>query len=241
MATASQPPQRLLPGRLRPAAIAAVAICAAVLAAGGFLGYHGTRPDALDRAVVRFLSPAAGTPAGTDLAAIARLGGLIPMTVLTALLCYCCLATRRYRGAVLLAVSVLAASGLTELVLKPLIDRTYAGFLSFPSGHATGVFALVAGIAVVLATGPRNGRALAGLRVVLAAGALALGCAVAIGLVIARMHYFTDTIGGAAAGIGVTLTVALGLDLVSDRRSRPGPAPAWTGEPGPDRVSSHRG
>ena len=103
------------------------------------------------------------------------------------------------------------------------------------------MFALVAGIAVVLATGPRDGRALAGLRVVLAAGALALGCAVAIGLVIARMHYFTDTIGGAAAGIGVTLTVALGLDLVSDRRSRPGPAPAWTGEPGPDRVSSHRG
>lgn len=209
----------LLPPRFRPAAVVLLAACAVIVAVLGALVYHGASPDALDRAVLRAL-PAESTPGGRNLAVIAQLGGSIPIALLTILLCYCCLALRRYRGAIMLAVSVPVTTCLTEFVLKPLIHRVYISFLSFPSGHSTGVFTLVAGIVVLLLTGPPAARAPAALRAVLACCAVAVGGAVAAGLVIAHMHYFTDTIGGAATGTGVTIAVALAVDLAADRRAR---------------------
>jgi membrane-associated phospholipid phosphatase len=44
-----------------------------------------------------------------------------------------------------------------------------------------------------------------------------------------HLHYLTDTFGGAAIGIGVTLAVAVLVDVVADRRYRrrqPGQAAA---------------
>jgi membrane-associated phospholipid phosphatase len=177
------------------------------------LFYHGSTPDALDRAVFRVVWP---HRAGLD--PLAAVGDTVPMALLTAVLCYCCLALRRYRGAIMVAVAVPLASGITEL-LKHLIHRVYIDFLSFPSGHTTATFALITCIAVLLIDPPAT-KAPASMRVVLGVLTTGFGITVALGLVAAKYHYVTDTIGGAAVAIGVTLALALALDVAAARLER---------------------
>jgi undecaprenyl-diphosphatase len=133
----------------------------------------------------------------------------------------------------MVALAVPMASAITEL-LKHLIHRIYIDFLSFPSGHTTATFALITCIAVLLIDPPAT-KAPALMRIVL--GVLAVGCgfAVALGLVAARFHYVTDTIGGAAVGIGVTLALALALDLLAARPDRSQTAAAVPAEPARSR------
>jgi membrane-associated phospholipid phosphatase len=203
----------LIPLRLRLAAVVIVAACCVTVGVLGALFYHGSTPDALDKAVFRSVWP---HRVGLD--PLVTVGDTVPMTLLTAVLCYCCLALRRYRGAIMVALAVPVASGITEL-LKHLIHRIYTDFLSFPSGHTTATFALITCIAVLLIDPPAT-KVPASMRIVLALLSLGLGGMVALALVAARFHYFTDTIGGAAVGIGVTLAIALALDLAVARRSR---------------------
>ena len=177
------------------------------------LFYHGTAPDALDKAVFRWV-----WPHRTGLDPLTAVGDTVPVAVLMVLLCYCCLALRRYRGAIMVALAVPIASGITEL-LKHLIHRVYLDFLSFPSGHTTATFALITCIAVLLIDPPAT-KTPASMRVVLAALAAGFGAMVALALVAARFHYFTDTVGGAAVGIGVTVVIALALDLAAARFDR---------------------
>jgi membrane-associated phospholipid phosphatase len=226
-------PQRLVPARFRPVALGVLGVCLLTVIVLGALFFHGSRPSALDSAVDNQLLPGGfggyggfgrfgpGGPsgAGYDFAPLARLGGPGPITLFTALLAYCCLAMRRYRGAIMLVAAVIVASGLTEFVLKPLVHRTYFGSLTFPSGHATATFALIACI-VILLLDPPGSVLPTSLRLVLSLSAIAVGCAVALGLVAAQDHYFTDTIGGAAVGTGVTLAIALGLDRLGTRREQ---------------------
>ena len=181
----------------------ACAITVGVLSA---LFYHGHTPDALDRAVFRTVWP---HRIGLD--PLAAVGDTVPMGLLTAVLCYCCLALRRYAGAIMTALAVPVAAGVTEL-LKHVIHRIYIDFLSFPSGHTTATFALITCVAVLLIAPPAT-KAPASMRIVLAAASAGFGVMVALGLVASKFHYVTDTIGGAAVGIGVTLTVALILDV----------------------------
>jgi membrane-associated phospholipid phosphatase len=212
---------RLIPHRLRLTALIIVAACCVTVSVLGALFYHGSSPDALDKAVFRSVWP---HRAGLD--PLASVGGTVPMTLLTAVLCYCCLALRRYRGAIMVALAVPLAAGTTEL-LKHLIHRIYVSFLSFPSGHTTATFALIKCITVLLIDPPAT-KAPASMRIVLALVSLGFGVMVALGLVAVRFHYFTDTIGGAAVGIGVTLTLALALDSAVARfgRSRAAALPA---------------
>jgi undecaprenyl-diphosphatase len=100
---------------------------------------------------------------------------------------------------------------ITERLLKPLVGRTALGFLSFPSGHATGTFALATAITVLLAGTPRVSRAV---RLAAAAIAFAVASVVAAAMIALGFHYFTDAIGGAAVGIGTVLATALVIDLV---------------------------
>jgi membrane-associated phospholipid phosphatase len=206
-------PQRLLPPRFRLAAVVVVVACVITVGVLGAVFYHGSTPDALDRTVFRLVWP---HRVGLDPLVI--LGDTVPMALLTAALCYCCLALRRYAGAIMVALAVPVAAGVTEL-LKHVIHRIYIDFLSFPSGHATATFALITCIAVLLIDPPAT-RAPVSMRIVLAALSAGLGVMVALGLVAARFHYVTDTIAGAAVGIGITLTIALVLDLVIARLDR---------------------
>ena len=149
---------------------------------------------------------------------VAELGGLIPVTLMTVALVVTCLAARWWRGAALAGLAVPAAVALTEAVLKPLIGRSMQGYHSFPSGHATAAFALAATCAVLLANPPRP-RLPGAARLLLVAGAALIAAIVAIAVVVLRYHYFTDTVAGAAVGIGTVLLTALLLD-----RARPAAA-----------------
>jgi membrane-associated phospholipid phosphatase len=212
-----------------------VATCCITVGVLGALFYHGSTPDALDKAVFRSV-----WPHRTGLDPLTSVGDTVPASLLTAVLCYCCLALRRYRGAIMVALAVPVASGITEL-LKHLIHRIYVSFLSFPSGHTTATFALVTCVAVLL-TNPPATRAPASMRIVLALLSLGFGVMVALGLVAARFHYFTDTIAGAAVGVGVTLAIALALDLVMARPRRGQAAAAAvpaTPAPSPEPAERH--
>ena len=225
---------RLIPPRFRPAAIVIVAACVITLGVLSAFFHHGSTPDALDRAVFRMVWP---HRIGLD--PLAAVGDTLPMGLLTVVLCYCCLALRRYRGAIMVALAVPVASVITE-VLKHLIHRIYIDFLSFPSGHTTATFALITCIAVLLIDPPAT-KAPASMRIVLGVLAVGFGVAVAFGLVAARFHYVTDTIGGAAVGIGVTLALALALDLAAARLDRGQAAAALPAEPArsPDPAERH--
>ena len=224
----------LIPPRFRLAAFVIVAACCITVGVLGALFYHGSTPDALDKAVFRSVWP---HRAGLD--PLVSVGDTVPMALLTAVLCYCCLALRRYRGAVMAALAVPLASGITEL-LKHLIHRIYISFLSFPSGHTTATFALITCVAVLLIDPPAT-RAPASMRIVLALLSLGFGVMVALGLVAIRFHYFTDTIAGAAVGTGVTLAIALALDLVIARITRGQAAAAALARPArsPEPADHH--
>ena len=150
------------------------------------------------------------------------IGTLWPVTLMTLALALACLATRRWTGAVLAAVAVPVATGLTEYVLKPSVGQAIGQ--SFPSGHATSMFALAGCCAILLADPPRR-RVPAAVRSLLVLMALLLAAAVAAAMVAIGAHRFTDAVGGAAVGIAVVLACALTLDLVASRQPREPAAP----------------
>jgi membrane-associated phospholipid phosphatase len=137
--------------------------------------------------------------------------------VLSAAIVIACLLTSRLNGAVLAAAAVPVAVGLDEGLLKPLVHRTYLGTLTYPSGHTTAMFALAATVTVLLLVPPQP--AYAGvLRVLIPASVCVLACVVAIAVIALRWHYFTDTVAGAAVGVGTVCGLALILDLPAVRR-----------------------
>jgi membrane-associated phospholipid phosphatase len=210
------PPRRgaLLPVRLRRPAALLVAGCAAVTALLALAVSHQARPDGLDAAVDTWIRDGLRGYQG-PLHLMADLGDLIPVTLMIGALVTACLAARWWRGAVLAALAVPAAVALTEAVLKPFIGRSLDGYQSYPSGHATALFALAATCAVLLANPPRP-RLPGAVRLLLVLGAALIAATVAVAVVVLRYHYFTDTVAGAAVGVGIVLLAALILD-----RARP--------------------
>ena len=208
-------PRPLLPASARPLAAGLLAACVAVTVLLGAWFRHHTRAGWLDTAVdVRVQASLGGHLATLNL--LAGLGDPVPVTAMTAALVLACLVTRRWLGAVLAVVSVPAAGALTEFILKPLVDRTMHGWLSFPSGHATSMFALAMTCIVLLVDPPRR-RLSAAVRILLALCAVALAIAVAATMVALGLHYFTDAIGGTAVGIATVLAITLLLDQAAAR------------------------
>jgi len=206
----------LLAAPARRWAMTLLAGCAVAVAVPAVLFAHQATPDGLDRAVdAPFINWFSGHR-GLGLWLVFP-GGLIPAGVLTVVIVVCCLVTGRLNGAVLAAAAVPVAEGLSEGLLKPMVQRTYLGFLTYPSGHTTAVFALTATVAVLLLGAPRRGRP-GPLRVLVPAAAALLAVVVATALIGVRFHYFTDTVGGAALGIGTVCGLALLLDLSAVRR-----------------------
>jgi membrane-associated phospholipid phosphatase len=224
-------PQRLLPPRFRTAAIVISCGCAAVTAVLGIMFAHHTTGSALDNAVERIVqSDQNFGPGGSGprrlLLPFGMLGTPPLLALVTVFLVYCCLALRRYRGAVMMTTGVILGSALSELVLKPIVHRTRYGSLSYPSGHATAAFAVATAI-IILLVRPPGTRMPVSMRVVMAL--LTAGIADAISVGLTGIHYFTDTIGGAGVGISVTLLVTLLLDhfdFAAARPAEPAPRPA---------------
>lgn len=212
-------PRPLLTGAAHSVATSVLVACVAITALLGTLFAHRGQAGALDAAVDARIQSGLGGQRRI-LNDLAGLGDLMPVIVMTAALVLVCLVTRRWRGAVLVAVAVPAAAGASELALKPLIDRTLMGDLSFPSGHETRVFALAAAFAVLL-TSPVWPRIPAAVRLFLAAAVLLAACVVAVALVGLDQHYFTDTVAGAAVGTAVVLATAIILDCLARRGDGP--------------------
>jgi membrane-associated phospholipid phosphatase len=203
--------QPLLAVRARPWIGALLTCCAILVAWFGLLFAHDARPDRLDQAVD---SPIIALFANHEGLAfrLAFPGTVVPAVLVSAVIIAICLLTGRLNGAVLAAAAVPVAVGLDEVFLKPLVDRTYGGQLTFPSGHTTAVFALAATVTVLLLVSPQpvSRRAV---RVIAPVAAGAVGVIVAIAVIGLRWHYFTDTVAGAAVGVGTVCGLALVLDL----------------------------
>jgi membrane-associated phospholipid phosphatase len=208
----------LLPGSFRLPAAVLLAACTVVTALLGIAFAGQRQPSRLDAAV----DPALQSSIGHVIVLLNVsdvLGTLIPVSLMTLALIVACLATRRWSGALLALIATPAASALTELVLKPLVDRTIRGYLTYPSGHATSMFAL-AGTCAVLLIDPAWPRVRTAVRLLLTALVLLLATTVALAMVARSSHYFTDVVAGAAIGIGMVLACALALDFLGRRRSR---------------------
>jgi membrane-associated phospholipid phosphatase len=208
----------LLPAHARRASIVLVACCAVVLAIGAGFAAGRSQGHALDRPVDAWLIGRLGSHTGL-LARIADLGTPVAVVIFTVILIAGCLATGRVNGAVLAAVSVPVASAITELVLKPIVHETIGQNppgLSYPSGHTTNVFTIIAIVAVLLAS-PPPGWPARRTRIALVAIAILIGCVVIVALIVIRFHYFTDTAGGVCVATGVVVGFALLLDLPAPR------------------------
>jgi membrane-associated phospholipid phosphatase len=204
----------------KPASIVAVG-CLIIVVALGVASAHQSHGDAIDRGVDSWII---GLHVSSRvLSGLSMLGGGVEMTVLTSVLAISCLVARRLSGAVLAVVSVLIAAALTERVLKPLVHRTIAGDLTYPSGHTTGVFALVTVVAVVV-LGSQSRRDWFTARIAGVIAAAVIASAVGFAMIGLQYHYFTDTVGGAAVGIGSVLGIAflLDADLIRRRLGRLG-------------------
>lgn len=216
------PAEGLLPPATRPLAAVIVAACAGTTALLGVWLGHGAHTDPVDSAIDSAVrASVSGHP--KLLETLARPGDLPAIAGITAVLVLACLLRRRYRGATLVAISIPAAAVITERLIKPLVGRTSLGFLSFPSGHATGTFALATAIAVLLAGAPALPRAVRLAAVVIA---FATASVVATAMIALGFHYFTDAVAGAAVGIGTVLAAALLIDLAVQAWRRPGQRPA---------------
>lgn len=206
----------LLPGGARAWAGGMVAGCALAVLVLGVVFAHQTAADGFDRAVdAPFIS---GLGSHGDLSLwLAYPGSQLPAAVLSAAIIVACLLAGRLNGAILAATAVLASVGLDEEVLKPLFHRTYLGSLSYPSGHTTAVVALAATVTVLLLPAPSPARPRP-VRLLIPALAWLLALIVALGVIALKWHYFTDTVAGAAVGVGTVGALALVLDLPAARR-----------------------
>jgi membrane-associated phospholipid phosphatase len=211
-----RPGRPLLATSARPWAGALLGCCATLVAVLGGLFARQARADWLDHAVDSPIITWFGGHLGLA-AWLAAPGTLIPVGVLSAAVVVGCLLTGRLNGAVLAAAAVPAAVGLDEGLLKPLVHRTYLGNVVYPSGHTTAMFTIAATVTVLLLIPPQPAKARA-LRVLIPVAACVLGGVVAIAVIGLRWHYFTDTVAGAAVGIGTVCGLALILDLQAARR-----------------------
>ena len=219
----------LLSAAARPPAVAIAATCVLVTAVQGAWLRHGMETGWVDTAVdAKVQATLGGHP--TLLAVLVWPGKPVAVIAIAAAIVLACVPRQRYREAAFVAISVPMAAAITELVLKPLIGRTSWGD-PFPSGHVTSVAALATALAVLLARTPTG--VPRPLRLGLVCTAFVIAAAVALGVIGANMHHFSDTVGGAAVGMGTVILTALVLDVFTQKwrrhHDRPLPHTAITG------------
>jgi membrane-associated phospholipid phosphatase len=210
------PGEPLLTGSARPW-VAALVVGAAVLVVVPGVLFAGQRTaDQFDHAVD---APIVSWFTGHHQLALWLVapGSLYPAIVISAVIVAACVLTGRLNGALLSVAAVPVAEVFSEKLFKPLIDRTLLGGISYPSGHTTAIVALAATLTVLL-LGPLKRPRARPARVLILAVAYVGVAGVALGLIGLRWHYFTDTVGGAAVGIGTVAGLALILDSRFVRR-----------------------
>ncbi|HEU5416468.1 MAG TPA: DUF427 domain-containing protein [Streptosporangiaceae bacterium] len=194
----------------RPAAVLAAG-CTVLAVVLGIVEHDSVRQGAFDTRVDNWIIGLFGHR--DELIIVMReLGSPLVVTIVCAVIAGACALARRYRAALLVVITVPLASVITEFVGKPLVGRRFVGFLSYPSGHTTGIGALAVALIIVVA-GPSARPLAAALRWALAVLAVAAVIDVILAVVAGQYHYFTDTIGA----IGVSGATGLGTALALDR------------------------
>jgi hypothetical protein len=202
----------------------------------------GTRPLRVDRAVARLVDSArlGKAVAGTGIPVPwprGLLGQLVavgfPLAATTVAVGLACVAwvRRDLRGLALCLAGPTLALGVTDVLLKPLVDRHLGVGLAYPSGHATGA-AAVATLAVVLFHRWRGWAGTAWF----ASLAAVLPAVLGVALVRLAFHYPTDVLGGTATGVATVLALAVALDA-----ERPGPVAPWRSPEPLVARAGHRG
>lgn len=191
----------------RPAVV--VASAASLVFVGMAVSYVGDGTGTWLDTRIRFLVEEYGPPHLAVTALVVAVGEPIPVIVAAALLAVVNLA-RRQRLLAVLAVLGPALIAAATAALKVLIGRTIEGNLAFPSGHTAAVTALGL-IGALTYLGGRNESALTAV-LVAAAVTITAGSVMAVALILDEIHYPTDTIGGAALGLAVTLWLAFASD-----------------------------
>jgi membrane-associated phospholipid phosphatase len=200
----------------RAPAVAVLAGCVIVVVVLGLLFKGQTRADGFDSAVDSpFISFFAGH--GKLLGWLAFPGTLAPAIVISVVTAAWCLLAGRLNGVVLALTAVPAATGLDDGLLKHVFNRTYLGSLAFPSGHTTSVVALTATLAVLLLVPPPRRASTRAASAALLVVCCAIVAVVVVAVMALRWHYFTDTVAGAAVGLGTVCALALILDLAWPR------------------------
>jgi undecaprenyl-diphosphatase len=195
--------------------------CAVIVLAIGAAFAHQATPDGFDRTVDAPVISWLGND-HTVADWMEYPGTQVPAVVLSLAMAIAALARRRMNGVVLALLADFIATRIDEWLLKPLFDRTYLGALSYPSGHVTSVVSIIAVYAVLFVIPARGSRSpawrMGGLAVL-----LALAVITVIGVIGLRWHYFTDTVGGAAVGVGTVCALCLVIDAFSrwPRRAAP--------------------
>lgn len=230
----------LLTRSARRWAVGLLAACATLVLVLGVLVAHQTHADRLDGGIDAPVMTWFDSHPGLALR-LTTPGSSTAVALLTALLVIACLLAGRVNGAVLGVASVVLSIGLVERVLKPVFGRTALGFLSYPSGHTTAVFALAGTLGILLLATPHPDTH-RWARTTIPAATGVVGCVVAAAVVGARWHYFTDTVAGAAVGVGTVCAVALLLDLPRVRSRLAQPSERSTSESAPASVApTHHG
>ena len=210
----------LLAGSARPWA-GVVVICSVLLVAVlGVLFAHHTKAGSFDKSVDAPVI-AMFSNHGNLAYNLAFPGTLRPAVVLCGIVVVICLLTGRLNGVVLAVAAVPVAAGLDDGLIKHLVGRTYFGQLTYPSGHTTAAFAIVTTIAIVFLIPPQPYGARL-LRVLIAEAGFIVGATVAIAVIALQWHTFTDTLAGAAVGVGAVCALALILDLFQRPPAPPG-------------------
>jgi membrane-associated phospholipid phosphatase len=210
-AVVATPPPRLLPRRALPAIAVADVMAAVVFVVLAARFHDQNRAGPLDRAIDGRLTHHL-LAYRVALRALIEVGAPTTVALSGFALALWCLATGRRRGALLSILGPGLAALATDSVLKPVIGRTLYGSLSFPSGHTTGAVA-VAGVVGVLMLGPSHPRSVSvHTRRLTTLAALAVSGGTAIGLVVLKRHYSTDTVGGVCVALVVITLVAVVID-----------------------------
>lgn len=201
--------------RAPAAVVAAIAGCLVVLGllGAGVVTRFGPQLR-LDRAASRLFYVGDHSPAWLhDLLAVDTAPGLSLVRLpLTALLAIWLVRRGARRTAVWAAVALVTVAPLTTL-LKDMFDRVRPQFadggarlssFSFPSGHSSGIAALV--VVLLVLAWPLLAGALRRLALAVGAAAIAL---VGLGRMWQGVHYLTDVLGGWSLGIAWALLLAI--------------------------------
>ena len=210
-------------------------IATAIVAAAGFVALalvvRMGGPIALDSDIQRYVQAQRSAAYEAPVRAITHVGSgwfLMPATMLG-----CAIVGLRHRRlAMAFAVSALGTFAIMGLA-KAVVGRPRPNVwgYAYPSGHVLGVvvFSAVLIYALWLFRVPQR------VRITVTSIAVVVVAAVALSRLYVKSHWFTDLLGGLAAGLAIALTVALVID---GRLSRLGARPSPVGLDLARRVES---